>query len=152
MKKVLYLIILFLLLCGTFFLCYYQNDIPVKFAFYTLVQALYWCLMYKRHEKAHAKKAASYHELINSKTTDSHFNWDNKTDFSLEEIKQVALAGILFDIKYNAITGIVIFFEPYAIVFTLIMMFGNAIPIKFSDNDATDGYWYLYPEEFLQIN
>lgn len=76
------------------------------------------------------KKAASYHTLNNPRMTNSHFDWDNKEDFSLEEIGQIALAGVLFDIKCNVVTCITAFFEPVTIVFALIIMFGNANPRK----------------------
>lgn len=109
-------------------------------------------LTMKYHELAHWEEASKYHTLINPKITNSHFDCDNWQDFvnEKENIRKIAMAGILFDIKNN-ITGLILsFFEPWTIPCVMIFLFGNAIPIKFSKYFATDGYWSRHTEEFMQ--
>ena len=104
------------------------------------------------HEKAHWEEAAKYHILDNPRMTNSHFDWDNKEVFDLEEIRLIALAGIKFDIKNNIAWLLLGLLEPLTIpFFILTMMFGNAIPVKFSERSATDGYWYLHSNEFTSF-
>lgn len=120
-----------------------------NYAILSLAHLLYCWFSSKKHEKAHWKEAAKYHKLINPKMTNNHFDCDNWEEFLPEEIKNVALAGIKFDMKSNVLFLLLAFIQPLTVVLTFVLMFWNAVPVRFSENSATDGYWYLHPDEFL---
>lgn len=154
MKKLTYagLGIASLLLIVRFLWVYYSPVTAMKYALCTLVHCtIYWLICSKEHEKAHWRKAEEYHELTNPRMDNDHFNCSNWKDFSPEEVKNVALAGINFDKKANSLFLPLVFIQPFTIIFTIITMFGNAVPVRFSKDSATDGYWCHHPEEFLEV-
>lgn len=112
-----------------------------------------YVLTMKYHELAHWCEAAKYHTLTNPRIAkDSHFECDNWKDFTgeKENICKIAQAGIKFDIKNNITELLLSLFELWIIPFVIIFMIGSAIPVKFSDTFATDGYWSIHTEEFIE--
>ncbi len=104
MKKLACITILILidfLIIVVFLDIYYAPNSVFKYSFYIIAI----CLLFftcKFHEKTHWKEAEKYHKLINPRIISAHFDCDNWEEFSSKETKNVALAGIHFDKKFNA--------------------------------------------------